>query len=396
MELWSETTPHPKWDEEQYLSANPDVASSVAAGRLRSGWQHYLRHGLDESRPGVSLTEPPPIASRYCSDPWRYLEITPNMGLRPCCNYKELEHWEPGEGLDVKRSGEAFRALRASLVQGQMTSFCRKCHMQEMVTLDNLHPDCQSDAALPLTTLRIDISTACNLRCVYCAVSQPGYQGEHMPVESFDAIAELASRTDETCTIWLNGHGETTFHPQWTHLAKRLLGLRRQLYLTTNLAKRLNEEELDCLSRVSLIQVSLDSADSVLLKRVRKHVSLTTVLENINAIRQTAWQDGRESPAFDFSCVVYDLSAPGLPDLARLAVSFSAGITFWQLVSYSDVPGDTNVRPITDLSKAEISSAVEQLREACRIVRAAGLTATIEGHFDREWERVAGLIAHSQ
>jgi glycosyltransferase involved in cell wall biosynthesis len=41
----------PDFDEDAYLAANPDVAAAVAAGRLATGYQHYVLHGRAEGRP---------------------------------------------------------------------------------------------------------------------------------------------------------------------------------------------------------------------------------------------------------------------------------------------------------------------------------------------------------
>lgn len=41
------------WDEAAYLKANPDVAAMMKAqGNTWSGWDHYVRHGKTEGRPG--------------------------------------------------------------------------------------------------------------------------------------------------------------------------------------------------------------------------------------------------------------------------------------------------------------------------------------------------------
>ena len=44
------TVNFPNFQEDAYLSENADVAADVKAGNLESGYQHYLRHGLDENR----------------------------------------------------------------------------------------------------------------------------------------------------------------------------------------------------------------------------------------------------------------------------------------------------------------------------------------------------------
>ncbi len=47
--------PPPGWVEQAYLDQNPDVAAAVRSGKFESGWQHYLLHGIEEGRAGVTL-----------------------------------------------------------------------------------------------------------------------------------------------------------------------------------------------------------------------------------------------------------------------------------------------------------------------------------------------------
>ncbi|MFQ5745429.1 MAG: hypothetical protein ACE5HV_17890 [Acidobacteriota bacterium] len=54
-----ERAPPPNWDEQLYLSENPDVAAAVRRGRFRSGWQHYLANGVEKGRKGVSIERSP-------------------------------------------------------------------------------------------------------------------------------------------------------------------------------------------------------------------------------------------------------------------------------------------------------------------------------------------------
>jgi hypothetical protein len=49
----------PNWDEQLYLSKNPDVAATVRTGRFKSGWEHYVAHGVEEGRKGVSIERLP-------------------------------------------------------------------------------------------------------------------------------------------------------------------------------------------------------------------------------------------------------------------------------------------------------------------------------------------------
>jgi uncharacterized radical SAM superfamily Fe-S cluster-containing enzyme len=59
----------------------------------------------------------------------------------------------------------------------------------------------------PITHLaNIEFTTNCNLRCVYCAVSQPTYVGTDMETSDFDQIlVTLKNRHVKSITV--NGHG---------------------------------------------------------------------------------------------------------------------------------------------------------------------------------------------
>lgn len=43
------------FDEHAYLAANPDVASAVSGGTIKSGWLHFLQFGIKEGRAGVKV-----------------------------------------------------------------------------------------------------------------------------------------------------------------------------------------------------------------------------------------------------------------------------------------------------------------------------------------------------
>jgi ubiquinone/menaquinone biosynthesis C-methylase UbiE len=42
-----------RFDPQEYLAANPDVAKAVEEGRVPSAWSHFVNFGVQEERPGV-------------------------------------------------------------------------------------------------------------------------------------------------------------------------------------------------------------------------------------------------------------------------------------------------------------------------------------------------------
>src|SRR5205823_2860277 len=72
--------------------------------------------------------------------------------------------------------------------------------------------------SLPAREVRLSLTTRCNLRCVYCAVSQSTYQGSDMTADvahqATAAILRIALE-HKLRAVHVNGHGETTFVPGW-------------------------------------------------------------------------------------------------------------------------------------------------------------------------------------
>lgn len=63
------TVPRPHdFDENAYLQANPDVASAVRSGKLRSGFMHYLLNGRDEKRARTSGEYSPSVQEQTLAD----------------------------------------------------------------------------------------------------------------------------------------------------------------------------------------------------------------------------------------------------------------------------------------------------------------------------------------
>jgi hypothetical protein len=333
-------------------------------------------------------------------DPWHYLEITPTKGIKPCCKIPAIVNWVPdGPSFDQLRSAREFELLRAQLLTGEMGAACRDCHIRPLVPLHTLRSAVQGAARtvgaadwlqpLPLQRLRIEITTRCNLRCVYCAVSQSDYRARDMPSLSFDEIIELVGRQPPETDIFVNGHGETTFHPDWLYLCRAIVDRGFRPCITSNLAKPLNADETACLSEFREVQVSIDTVAAEQLRNIRRRVKLSTIIDNIRAIRSAADTRNHPSPVFTVSCGVYDLNYRLLGDLAQFCISMGiTGVTFWQLVKYDDLPGVRNVYPITSLGKESIDDAIRHVESAITMLEQAGLVAVVAGGFLDEWRKL--------
>jgi MoaA/NifB/PqqE/SkfB family radical SAM enzyme len=202
-------------------------------------------------------------------------------------------------------------------------------------------------------------------------------------MEVFDAALRLIPADAGGLRIDLNGHGETTTHPDWLRMARAATASGASVTMLSNFAKLFDADEIRVLATMSVIQISLDTTNDTLLRRLRRKVSLGTILRNLHLVRMRA-REANLKPEWAISCGVYDKSITSLRDLAWFAVTAGFdSVTFWNLVKYPDVlgPGTMHVKPIAELPKDEQSKAVTALSEAIRILEDHGVNAEVAGDF---------------
>lgn len=373
------TLPPPEWDEAAYLSENPDVCLAVNAGRMASGYEHYCNYGYLERRRGAFLSNVNNSAlrlTRHCLDPWVNFEVSAKGEVRPCCISTGMGALDT---IEKERHAPAFRELRQSLLTGDLPSMCQRCHIRSMTAVANmelvvksLFPPEHSDLLCPgeLCTLRVDVNEQCNLRCTYCAVSQPGYQGVQMSETTLQKILESLPKEVNKLQILLNGHGETTYHPAWVGFSERIQKLSDYTHILSNFAKPFNDEEIDVFAHMGFIQISLDSLDESLLRDIRRKVSLGTILRNIHKIRIQAFKLGL-NPHWSISCGIYDKNISGLEDIAIFAIREGfKSIIFWNLVEYPILSEDVVMaRPLSSLPKQELELAIMKIGEVLALLK---------------------------
>jgi pyruvate-formate lyase-activating enzyme len=252
-----------------------------------------------------------------------------------------------------------------------------------------------------ITDIRIDLTTACNLRCVYCAVIQPDYVSETMErgvVQSAIDFVRQISRYHKMSGVGVNGHGETTIAPDWTGACRELVALGQPVNVMTNLAKPYSTEELDVLGSLHTISVSIDTADPDLLRRTRRHVDLRQIISNIVAVRAAALRHDRSSPRFQFVCGLYDKNTLMLEELAWLAVALNIQkVQFWDLLAHSydglDVPDQDRAHPLASLPDDDLRPRLAAISRATAVLRRADIAVEIDGPFIADLEHRVGMHA---
>lgn len=233
--------------------------------------------------------------------------------------------------------------------------------------------------ASPATRVfHLELTSRCNLRCVYCAVSQPGYVGADMATDDFDGIvAGLLARRVSIVTV--NGHGETTLIPGWHERINRLAEAGFRLSIISNFARLLTEPELAAMARIRNIQVSVDTHRPEVLRAVRRRVDLGNILINMAAVSATAERLGLPRPSYSWSCVVSDRVALDLVDYVRFGLVCGVrDFTLCNLTKYDDVEGAQNVNHVTTMPAAALARFADLLREVGQIIEAAGGSLTVQ------------------
>lgn len=240
----------------------------------------------------------------------------------------------------------------------------------------NLHD--VPEELLHITRLRqlgVELTTTCNLACVYChfaPLTRRGKDAEQGMVENLiDFVKQFP-----VDYVTLSGDAEITMYKGWDEVARRMLAAGIELRTISNFSKGLfSEAEIDVFSQFREILISLDTCDAALLKKIRYRADLRTITTNMQLVRTRAIQMGRKMPHFVCNVVTHDINI-GLADQTAafaLACGF-AQLNFVRFVELEEVSGGKNdlrdnpnaqqVRRIRELPITEAAKAVRALQRA--------------------------------
>lgn len=220
----------------------------------------------------------------------------------------------------------------------------------------------------------VELTSRCNVRCVYCPVSQADYHGEDMEVDA-EALADTLQRLHPG-EVQLSGHGETTMLRHWTSVAGKLLERGLPLTITSNFAKRLNDEEIDMLSRFRAVKISVDTADATMLDLLRRGVRLSKVEDNLDRVVQRCRDTFRDLPFLHISCTVTDVNIGTLAELVRWTKRHEAhALALVNLVRHPDTEGAI---PIRHPGEVDPAGALRHIEDAAALAEELGVRFDME------------------
>jgi radical SAM protein with 4Fe4S-binding SPASM domain len=230
--------------------------------------------------------------------------------------------------------------------------------------------------------INVEITSACNLRCVYCHQSDPqGYPQLAMRDEWFDMVVSFC-RLHGLGMIDFTGAGEATFAEGWQDKCRRVQSLGIDLHMTTNLAEPLTWEAARVLARFAHLYISVDTVDRDLLRRIRRRVDIRTITHNLLTIRAAARAQDLPPPFLAWNCVGTDVALSQLDQMVSVAIE--SGINEFKVLDLkvwdfmNDDPEAPTLRHPAMLEGEEFLALYETYKRAVDILKGSGMSYWIQ------------------
>ena len=169
----------------------------------------------------------------------------------------------------------------------------------------------------PVMLNAMDIVDNCNLRCPFCVYDYSRTFATNMMDEAtLDAALRFLPYTLDS-NFWFSCLHEPTLHPQFTEFLDRVpRDLRRKIFFTTNLARRMKPEYFRFLADGGFanLNISIESLDPGLYERMRKGARHRIFMENWDALI-AAFDQGSAPPFLRYIVLPYRSNLRELPSL---------------------------------------------------------------------------------
>ena len=240
--------------------------------------------------------------------------------------------------------------------------------------------------------VHLSTTSRCNLRCVYCDVSAPGYAGSDFDFANFDAvIALLKERGVQAVSFY--GEGETTFVPGWDLQLAKLQQAGLRTALVTNLARRLGASELEVLLSVDDLYISCDTTDADVFKKTRSG-NVSILIQNMVDLQGLAMRTSGRTKDVTWHCVLNTMSCATL--VPWVASGLVLGVARFSVAQLLPKPHNTQVHCITTLPRPEFVEALGIIEEARELAERHGRIFVLQAGFSQVLAERAPSIGEAQ
>jgi radical SAM protein with 4Fe4S-binding SPASM domain len=220
----------------------------------------------------------------------------------------------------------------------------------------------------------LELTTDCDVRCVYCARSRPVYahKSKTIDLSKLDSIIAYFKNRRLKDLVFA-GYGEITVLKDWHLHASKFFNKGFSVRIETNLTKEFSNKEVRVLARFKEIIASCDTVGEKLFRRLRGGREISTLLRNMEKVRSAASENGYPEPQFCWSCVVCDKNVKKLQDLVLFGIEIGVkSFEFNDLVEYSDTGDPGNLYPIAKLPKKELLGIPNLFNKISDIIKKNG------------------------
>src|SRR5580704_12480127 len=243
----------------------------------------------------------------------------------------------------------------------------------------------QVDLLRPLThSVCIEVTSKCNLRCSYCHKSDE--VREALPASNADMTDGMIDDLYRYCKaagvkhVTLSQGGETTMYAGWhNRIAKFIDDAEMVCHIVSNFARLFKDDDLEALAKFRDIQISFDSSDWEMVRKLRSRADLRTITFNILKLRQKAREISR-SPTLVVNCVLW---RDNIGDVAKLA-GFCRELAIDQLLLTEGMISTENNFKVPDtldtLNNDDVLTLARQINAAEEEITGSGTALRLQEH----------------
>ena len=203
-------------------------------------------------------------------------------------------------------------------------------------------------AAPSPTTVGVELTNVCQLRCPHCDAQNPAVRGKpgYMSEETFARMVEQL-RALRVRNLRVIGGGEPLLHPRFAAWVPRLRGLASLISLTTNGQRLTPANSAAALEALDVIEVSVASDNAAGFAQSRTGGDLGELLENLTRLRVQRDRLGSRT-AVHIRVMVRPSEEPTLDRLLAFWRRYGDVVSTQRLQDYFSQHGDVYARSKTE------------------------------------------------
>lgn len=204
------------------------------------------------------------------------------------------------------------------------------------------------DAGSSPTTVGIELTNVCQLRCPHCDAQHPAIRGQagYMSEKTYTRLlAQL--RQLRVRNLRVIGGGEPLLHPRFASWIPQMRGLASLVSLTTNGMRLTPETSAAALASLDIIEVSVASDNAEGFERSRTGGDFEVLLDNLTRLRELRARM-RSHTAIHIRVMLRPSEQPHLDRLLAFWRRYGDVVSTQRLQDYFDQQGDIFVRGETE------------------------------------------------